>query len=220
MSPRGEPNPAPRPPLFLASQSPRRRQLLAQHSIAHEAIHPGIDDAELSPGRVSAAHWVAALAYLKAMAGLMLLRARGHSGPLLILGADTACVKATRLIGTPTTPREAEEILRTLQDGQHRVITGIALIRQDSPREPPARTLLADAARVTLGHLGDRRIRDYIASEGWKGKAGAYNLLERIEAGWPINYEGDPTTIMGLPMQRLLRLLRAHEATPTQPTHS
>ena len=217
---RGEltPSRAPRPHLILASQSPRRRQLLAQHNIAHTAIHPGIDDAELYPGRVTPAQWVTALAYLKAMAGLYLLRSRGQTGPLLVLGADTACVKdgasGQRLIGTPTSPGEAEVILSTLQDGHHDVVTGVALIRQDSPGLPPGRTLFADAARVTVGHIGLARIRAYVESEQWKGKAGGYNLLERIEAGWPMEYEGDPTTVMGLPMQRLLNVLTRYRHPP------
>jgi predicted house-cleaning NTP pyrophosphatase (Maf/HAM1 superfamily) len=46
-----------------------------------------------------------------------------------------------------------------------------------------------------------------VDSGQWAGKAGAYNLSERLEAGWPIEYEGDPTTIMGLPMRALMARL-------------
>jgi septum formation protein len=200
-----------RPRLILASQSPRRRQLLAEYGLVHEAVHPGIDDAELLPGRVAPAQWVAALAYLKAAAGLELLRGRGLEGPLLILGADTACVKGSRLIGTPTDAAEAEETIRALQDGVHDVVTGVALIRQSAPTAGIMRQIFADRARVTVGHIGEDRIREYVASEQWRGKAGGYNLVERIEAGWPIEYEGDPTTVMGLPMRALMERLASLE---------
>jgi septum formation protein len=193
-----------RPRLILASQSPRRRQLLSQHGLEHEARHPGVDDAELEPGRVAPEAWVAALAYLKAAAGLSSLRPEGLPSPLVMIGADTACVKDGDLIGTPADAAEASAILHRLQDGQHDVVTGVALIEQGDPFTPPRRTIFADRARVTVGHIGEARIDEYIASGDWKGKAGGYNLLERIQAGWPISYTGDPTTVMGLPMQSLI----------------
>jgi septum formation protein len=193
-----------RPRLILASQSPRRRQLLSQHGLEHEARHPGLDDADLQPGSVAPQQWVAALAYLKAAAGLLSLRREGLPSPLVMIGADTACVKDGDLIGTPADAAEASAILHRLQDGEHDVVTGVALIEQDDPFAVPRRTLFADRARVRVGHIGEARIDEYIASGDWKGKAGGYNLLERIQAGWPISYTGDPTTVMGLPMQSLL----------------
>jgi septum formation protein len=56
---------------------------------------------------------------------------------------------------------------------------------------------------VTWGDVDDDAIDEYVASGQWRGKAGGYNLEERLEAGWPIECEGDPTTVMGLPMRRL-----------------
>ena len=55
--------------------------------------------------------------------------------------------------------------------------------------------------------MGPARIDEYVATGEWSGKAGAYNLSERMAAGWPIEYDGDPTTIMGLPMRALLARL-------------
>jgi septum formation protein len=191
------------PRLVLASQSPRRRQLLASYGLAHEATHPGIDDGVLFPGEVSAEEWVAALAYLKAAAGADAQR-RSGAAPALVLGADTVCVKDGRLIGQPADASDAERILRLLQDGSHEVVTGVAFVRTD---EPEARHLWIDRATVQVGHLGEERIRAYVQNGQWRGKAGAYNLAERIEAGWPIQYEGDPTTVMGLPMRGLLSRL-------------
>ena len=71
------------------------------------------------------------------------------------------------------------------------------------------RRLFAERANVRMGRLGDDEIARYVAGGEWDGKAGAYNLRERIDGGWPLEYDGDPTTIMGLPMRALLRHLQA-----------
>lgn len=191
------------PILHLASQSARRRDLLTRHGIAHHASHPGIDDGLLHPGKVPPEHWVAALAYLKAAAGVPL------SNHLPVLGADTVCVKHGQIIGQPSDADDARRILRLLENGSHHVITGVALVWPGSSR----REIFTDRAEVHVGDIGDDRIEDYIKSGQWQGKAGAYNLAERLEAGWPIRCDGDPTTVMGLPMRALLPRLARWRAT-------
>jgi len=202
-----DPNAAPRPAprLFLASRSPRRRELLAEHGYNFGFDHPGIEDSDLMPGQVSPAQWVASLAHLKAQAGRDLLNAdAGGNAPTdFILGADTACLKNGQLIGTPRDAREAEAIIRSLMDGEHEVFTGVALVR----RRDGKRWVFADRARVRLGSLSDEQVRAYIDSGQWQGKAGGYNLRERMVAGWPLSFQGDETTVMGLPMLALRREL-------------
>jgi predicted house-cleaning NTP pyrophosphatase (Maf/HAM1 superfamily) len=61
---------------------------------------------------------------------------------------------------------------------------------------------------VTLGDVSDAEIDQYVGSGAWKGKAGGYNLSDRIEAGWPIRYSGESSTIMGMPMPLLERLMK------------
>lgn len=187
------------PRLFLASQSPRRRQLLAEHGFEHEAGHPGLDDGELEPGRVAPEAWVASLAYLKAAAGVESLGGRALARGGLVLGADTTVVKDGEIIGQPKDAADAERIVRLLQDGEHEVLTGVALIDPATGE----RDVFVDRAAVRVGRLSEAQIVAYIASGAWRGKAGAYNLRERLEAGWPIEYDGDPTSIMGLPMRAL-----------------
>lgn len=189
--------------LLLASRSARRRQLLTEHGFDHEARHPGVEDSILVSGDVTPQEWVAALAYLKAVAGMEAFGGRAAAARGILVGADTACVKDGRLIGTPRDACEAEQILRDLSDAEHDVVTGVALINSSTGE----RAIFADTARVWVGHLDDAAIDDYIRSEGWVGKAGAYNLAVRLGAGWPIQYVGDPSTIMGLPMQALKRAL-------------
>ncbi len=188
------------PRVLLASRSPRRREFLSRAGVPHVAEHPGFDDAVLRPGRVSAREWVAALAYLKAWAGTKLECA---SEAELVIGADTTCVKQGRMLGTPESAAEASEMLATFSEADHEVITGVAIIERSSGR----RHVFTDTARVRVGRLTPEMIRAYLATDGWRGKAGGYNLSERVEAGWPITFEGDETTIMGLPMRALVPML-------------
>jgi septum formation protein len=197
----GQPDRPLRPRVVLASRSPRRRGLLNEAGITHAAEHPGFDDASLRPGNVRPEQWVASLAYLKAWAKSL------ESDADVIIGADTACILDGRLIGTPTTAVEAEGMIRAFMDREHEVVTGVALI--DRRGGATGRRLFAERANVRMGRLGDDEIARYVAGGEWDGKAGAYNLRERIDGGWPLEYDGDPTTIMGLPMRALLRHLQA-----------
>lgn len=194
--------------LFLASRSPRRREMLREAGIPHESAHPGIEDSHLNPGAVTPAQWVAALAYLKARAGAALVPAPRER--TVVLGADTTCVHRGHIVGTPVDAADAERMLRRFERDVHEVLTGVALVGPDGDR----RELFVDRAVVRVGELGDR-IGEYVAGGQWRGKAGAYNLGERLDAGWPIEYEGDPTTIMGLPMSALLPRLARHGLVPS-----
>lgn len=189
--------------LLLASRSPRRRTLLDEGGLAHEAEHPGFDDAVLEPGHVSPEQWVISLAYLKAWT-----KARDAEPGRVVLGADTTCVVDGRMLGTPRDADEAAAMIRSFVNRDHEVITGVALVEAGTGR----RRLFADTAAVRFGSLSDADIDRYVASGEWAGKAGAYNLSERLKAGWPITFRGDPSTIMGLPMKRLARELAAFRA--------
>ena len=187
--------------LVLASTSPRRAAILREYGVPFRMESPSVDDATLFPGAVSPEEWVTSLAYLKARSVADRLRRAGERG-LLVLGADTLVVKGDEIIGQPRDEADALRILRLLERGKHRVVTGVALLGDDVRRR-----LFADAAEVRVGAIGEDRMRAYIASGDWRGKAGAYNLSERIADGWPIEHVGDPTTIMGLPMRALAPML-------------
>jgi septum formation protein len=192
------------PRVHLASRSPRRREMLAQSGVEFDAANPGVDDGVLIRGGVTPAVWVASLAYFKAAAAMHRLGEWAYSpGEMIILGADTVVLKNGALIGQAASSADAARIIRTLENGEHSVLTGVALIDAATGR----RDMLVDRARVRVGTIGAERIDQYVQSGDWKGKAGAYNLQERIDAGWPVVCEGDPGTVMGLPMRRLLARL-------------
>lgn len=161
-----------------------------------------VDDADLSPGAVSAESWVASLAYLKARAVADTLDADDHA---IVLGADTVCVMGDLIIGQAGSPEEARAIIRSFENTEHGVITGVALVGRDGL----LRDLFIDRATVLVGSIGEDRIEAYVRSGAWRGKAGAYNLTERVGAGWPIRFTGDESTIVGLPMRSLRARLSA-----------
>jgi septum formation protein len=188
--------------LVLASRSPRRRQLLDEAGIAYTVrLAEEIDDGDLCPGHVSPENWVAALAYLKARAVAECLGPDALGS--VVLGADTVCVQDNEIIGQPADRDDAERIIRLFAGREHEVMTGVALVDEHGVIVD----LFVDRARVRVGEIPDESIDAYLDTGAWRGKAGAYNLFERIEAGWPIEFEGDGTTIVGLPMTALNRRL-------------
>ena len=64
-----------------------------------------------------------------------------------------------------------------------------------------------EVAEINMGSIEDEEIEKYVATGNWQGKAGGYNLSERIAAGWQVKCKGDPTCVMGLPMERLKKTL-------------
>ncbi len=188
--------------LVLASKSPRRRLLLEEAGFAPVCCPPAIDDGELvAPGAGSALEWVAALAYLKAAAGRRELgdETRGRA---VVLGSDTVVIKGDRIIGQPADAASARETIELLAGGSHAVASGVALLMPGGERR-----LFVDVAPVALGPLTPGQVTEYLQTESWRGKAGGYNFSERVADGWPLSTAGDPTTIMGLPMRILPRVL-------------
>jgi septum formation protein len=176
--------------------------LLAEAGIEIRVRPPELDDGTMQPGEISAEAWVMSLAFLKARQVAIALRREGHSSGL-VLGADTICVCEGEFLGQPRDADHARAMIGKLQGGVHDTITGVCLIDLATGR----RSLWADTAIVHVGPLAPEQVESYIASGAWRGKAGAYNLSERIAEGWPISVDGDPTTVMGLPMRRLTRAL-------------
>lgn len=190
---------------MLASQSPRRHALLSAAGVAFEAFAPTLEDSDLARGQVHPRAWAAALAYVKAHSVVRrLVELMQERQGVMVLGADTMVVHAGALLGKVETPEAARDMLRRLRGGAHEVVTGVAIVDAFSGE----RRLLTDVAAVTVGTVRDEQIDEYVASGDWRGKAGAYNLDERVRAGWPLACRGDPGTVMGLPMQRLGPMLR------------
>jgi nucleoside triphosphate pyrophosphatase len=205
------PNRSPCPHLILASRSPRRALLLREAGFTFEQADPPFHDPPQPdndhPG--SPASLAADLARQKA------LSLRGHVGDnALILAADTICVGTDGdLIGQPADRDDARRMIEHFANNTHAVITGVALLI-DGMDQPDT---FADEARVALGALNNVQLDEYLDSDQWRGKAGGYNLFDRQAAGWPLTVEGDDTTVVGLPMRRLLPALATLNVHPGKP---
>lgn len=195
-------------PLILASQSPRRAQLLAEAGLAFEQRSPPFADPDQPPGHLrghEAEAYAAALAEQKA-SSLADTLAATFSG--LILAADTICVDAAgALVGKPRDRADARAMIESFIEAEHRVISGVALLRVGGGER--ALQSFADTAVVRFGTISAEQLDTYLATDDWQGKAGGYNLFDRQDAGWPIEVDGDPTTVVGLPMKCLMPMIQS-----------
>ncbi|MEM1107658.1 MAG: Maf family protein [Planctomycetota bacterium] len=191
--------------LVLASRSPRRAQLLRGAGFEPIQVTPYFQDpadpneafARTPNGPDAALH----LAERKAESLPPELFTRYPDA--VFLTSDTVGIAPDgQLVGTPESSDQALAMLRGLVGRRHVIATGVCLHQSDGTFE----SFVATAA-VDLGPVDEDELQRYVASGQWAGKAGGYNLIERQTAGWPITVEGDPATVMGLPMDRLTPLL-------------
>ncbi len=195
------------PLVVLASASPRRRSMFEQAGVRHRVLPAPIDDGQLLPGEVDPHQWVAALAYLKAASSAQLFTASLADGSVVepklntvVIGADTVCVHDGEILGQPRDRDHARAMILAMSDATHEVLTGVAIVDPLTGR----RELFIDRSLVRVGTIPEHDIIAYLDSNQWVGKAGAYNITERLAAGWPITFDGDETSIVGIPMTRTL----------------
>ena len=190
--------------LWLASSSPRRRLLLEDSGFHPECVSSDLDDDLLRISDESVHATCAARAWFKAESVHDLLSERnddaGRNGRGVLVAADTLCDLDGSPLGKPTTREAAEIMIRSMANRSHRTVTGVAILDRVSME----RSIWCDVAEVTLGRLTEDALGSYLQSGEWEGKSGGYNLADRINAGWPVTCHGDPATVMGLPMMRLV----------------
>ena len=190
--------------IYLASQSPRRRQLLDQIGVRHELLLPDADeDAEAleaaCPGELPA-DYVERVTRAKLHAARARLKRRGlPSAPILC--SDTTVALGRRILGKPADTAEAVATLRMLSGKTHRVITAVALAAGRRVE------LAASTSRVQVAPLPAEVIAAYVASGEPFGKAGAYAIQSGF-AAWVIGIRGSYSGIMGLPLYETAALLR------------
>lgn len=180
--------------IFLASSSPRRRELLTQIGVAHDVIAVGVDET-LHPGEAPELY-VVRLALAKAQAG----HAIAGAGP--VLGADTAVVIDGAILGKPRDRAEALAMLARLSGRTHHVYTGVALV--DAERK--AHSLLSVSA-VSFRNIAEAERISYWDSGEPADKAGAY-AVQGLGAIFIERLEGSYSGVMGLPLFETAALLR------------
>ncbi len=187
---------APRARLFLASASPRRRDLLAQIGVVPDAIlAPEVDETP-QPHELPRAY-VARLADAKAVAALRLL-----PGPGMLLAADTAVALGRRILPKAEDEACARRCLSLLSGRRHTVLTAVMLRLPDGSGS----SRIVESV-VGLSRLSDRQVDALIAAGDWHGKAGGYALQGHI-AAFVRFLSGSYSNVVGLPLFETAQLLR------------
>ena len=190
--------------IYLASQSPRRRQLLDQIGVRHELLLPRADeDAEALEAERHGelpADYVERVTRAKLHAARRRLKASGlPAAPILC--ADTTVALGRRILGKPVDADDAAATLQLLSGRTHRVLTAVAAASGRRER------LVVSVSRVRFARLPPDVIDAYVASGEPFGKAGAY-AVQGAFAGWIERVEGSYSGIMGLPLFETTQLLR------------
>lgn len=191
--------------VYLASQSPRRRQLLEQLGVRYELLLPGPgEDAEALEavrGREAPARYVQRVTALKLDAAVQRLRQRKlPAAPILC--SDTTVALGRTIYGKPEDAADAARMLRELAGHNHRVLTAVAVQKGRS------RHVVLSTSQVRFAPLSAREIAQYVASGEPMGKAGAYAVQGRA-AAFVSHISGSYSGIMGLPVFETAQLLRA-----------
>lgn len=178
--------------LILASASPRRAKLLASAGYTFEQQIPPIDETALDVDALTVQSAVEALASFKASS---IAEQHDHG---IVIGSDTMVVATDQRIGKPADADDARDMLMRLIGSPHDVYTAVAIVDARTHR----RIVFTDRTTVTIADPESDDLDAYLASGQWAGKAGGYNLDE-LKDRWRFEVDGDPTTVIGLPMQRL-----------------
>jgi septum formation protein len=182
--------------LYLASQSPRRRELLKRLGLRFGIVDVDVPEVR-APGEPPA-DYVSRVAREKAGAGLLELS--GVAGAV-VLGADTEVVLDGEVFGKPADAAQAASMLRRLSGRTHEVLSAVWCL--DAGREEQAFSI----TQVEFDALDADRIEAYLGSGEWQGKAGAYAIQGRAEA-FVTRLSGSYSGVMGLPLHETAGLLR------------
>jgi len=198
--------------LVLASASPRRQELLRNGGIPFTVQPADVDETPLLGE--SARDYAERLAREKAVT---VWRGRPRD---LVLGADTVVVVGEKILGKPVDAEDAARMLRMLSGKEHQVITGVCLVSQAGRDQGfgisnekmgaencEVRTA-SETTLVTMSELSDEEIREYVATGEPMDKAGAY-AIQGMASRWIPRIEGDYSNVVGLPVARVYRMLRA-----------
>lgn len=175
--------------IILASNSPRRKQLLEQFGYKFEVIKSDYDEKSLRP--TSPIKMVKQLAFGKANC----VYNNVNSEDVIVLGADTIVVFKGKIIGKPKDKEDAKNTLRNLSNHSHFVYTGFALISKDKT------TIKCVKSKVYFNKLSNEMISQYVESGLPLDKAGSYGIQDEYNV--VKGYKGSYSNIVGLPIEKV-----------------
>ena len=194
------------PRIYLASQSPRRRELLKQIGVNFEMLlmrsdpHRNLDVDETPHAGEASEEYVRRVCLAKSEAGYSALRMR-NLPPFPVLAADTAVTLDGKIFGKPANAEHAAAMLRQLSGQEHRVLSAVAVALGEHTE------VAVSISTVRLAVLDEERIRRYLLTREYADKAGAYAI--QGHAGAFIEHiSGSYSGVMGLPLFETVELLR------------
>ena len=191
--------------LYLASRSPRRRELLAGLGYRFEVVDTAIDESR--PGGETPARYVERMAREKALAGLGAVVREGpgvRRSSAVVLGADTTVVVDGTVLGKPRDDAEALDHLERLSGRDHLVLSAVAVLSGVADRA--AVELRLSRSRVWFRHLSEEERRRYLATGEPTDKAGSY-AIQGYAAAFVTRLEGSWSAVVGLPVHETVELL-------------
>ncbi|MCR5163743.1 MAG: Maf family protein [Thermoguttaceae bacterium] len=187
--------------IILASNSPRRRELMTQAGFCFQVLPAdGNVETPYDPEKfASPAEFVSREALLKAQN----VARRFPEEDLVVIGCDTVAVCAGEILGKPADRADAERMLRLLSGSEHEVISGLCLLNPAFPDETLVEPVVT---RLVMDPLSDEDLQAYLDSNQWQGKAGAFGYQDGI--AWLHILSGTESNVVGLPIERLEELLK------------
>ena len=180
--------------LFLASNSPRRGELLSQINVQYERISAPIDETKINTE--SSAEYVQRLALEKSLAGLVKNNQQG-----LVLGADTIVVCGDVVMEKPLNKQHAQQMMTLLSGNTHQVLTAIALVTEQK------QVVKLVVTEVTFKTLNEQEISDYWETGEPQDKAGGYGI-QGIAGQFVTHISGSYSAVVGLPLYETAQLIK------------
>lgn len=187
--------------IYLASQSPRRSELLKQVGISFSVVSINIDETPIDSE--DSKEYVVRLAKEKALAGWNAEKSLNKP----VLGADTAVVIDGEILGKPQNNEDAKNMLNLLSARTHQVMTAVVLaVSSKSSSQPELREVIS-VSEVSFKRLSEQEIEEYVESGECHDKAGSYGI-QGLAAAFITHLSGSYSGVMGLPLYETVELLK------------
>jgi len=187
--------------IILASKSIDRKKNFNRLNIPFETIITDIDESYYKGIFSNPVELVKEIAKAKALRAKDLLKNKKMEA--IIIAADTIVEFKGKIIGKAKNKAQAFQILKSLINRSHNLITGVAITELNDPKV----VVDYDSTIVTFLDISDNEIRNYINTEEWKGRAGAYSIRDRASL-FIKEIRGSPSNVIGLPMQKIFEILK------------
>lgn len=193
--------------IILASASQRRENLLQSLGLDFTVIPSNINEKALEKKIKDPYKLVVEIALAKAKkVEKQIVEKQTKEKDFLIISADTFGVLANKVICKPKNRQEAKQMLKLLSNKTHQILTGIALLKNIKNKQKKIQTRLV-IAEVVFKNLSDQKIEDYLDTEVYLDRAGAYGIQDP-KCDFVKEYKGSYTNILGLPLKELTKCLK------------